>query len=157
MTPWLRGRVWLAVLAYLVMLPILRGWHAGYAGRKNIEETLSLLHWLPFYYHYFTTEQNALASLLNVAMSYAPVGVLVWAMRLRPSVRAGQGRPLGYSALAAAVLAALMEAGGLITTGLRPDPTNVLIAAVAAIFAQRICEWVARIGPNVLAANRIVR
>ena len=74
--------------------------------------------------------------------------LLAWAIRVRPGEHAGQSRPLRYSALTAAILATFMEAGELITTGLRPDPTNIWIAAGAAMLAQRICEWAARIAEN---------
>jgi glycopeptide antibiotics resistance protein len=155
--PWLKKGVWLAVPVYLAALPVLRGWHPGHAGRKQIEDTLASLNWLPFYYHYFTTETNAVASFLGVTGSYAPVGVFLWALRSRPGEPAGQTRSLVYSALAAGVLAAVMEAGGLVTTGLRPDPTNTLIAMVAAMLAQRTCEWAARVGPGLLGSKSMVR
>jgi VanZ family protein len=155
--PWLPTAVWLAAPIYLGVLPILRGWRSGYVGSQQIEDTVASLHWLPFYYHYFTTEQNALASSLAIAASYAPVGAFAWAVGRRPDQRAGQSRPLSYGGLAAAVLATIMEAGGLITTGLRPDPTNVLIAAAAAMVTQRICEWASRIGPDVPRSQGVAR
>jgi NitT/TauT family transport system permease protein len=36
------------------------------------------VHWLPFYYHYFSTETQALRSLLAVAAMYLPVGFGYW-------------------------------------------------------------------------------
>jgi VanZ family protein len=157
LTPRLRTSAWLAIPVYLAMLPVVKGWHFGLAGRDEIMLTLRSVRWLPFYYHYFTSEQAAVASLLKVAASYAPVGAFFWAARLRTTELASKSRSLGWSALTAAVLATGMEAGGLITSGLRPDPTNVLIAAAAAMLTQRICEWGARIGYETMGSERPAR
>src|SRR5262249_28403295 len=137
--------------------PVLKGWHLGIAGREEIVLTLRSVRWLPFYYHYFTSEQAAVASLLKIAASYGPVGAFFWAVRSRTAELAGKSRSLGWSGLTAALLATGMEAGGLITSGLRPDPTNVLIAAAAAMLTQRICEWGARIGFETLGGEPSAR
>ena len=141
----LRACAWLAAPLYLVLLPLVFGWHRGLASRADIDATLSQLHWLPFYYHYFTSEANALASVMGTCFIFAPVGALTWAARLRPSEAAGTPRSVLPTALAGLIVSTAFEVGGLLTSNDRPDPTNVLIAIAAAVFAQRACEWLARV------------
>lgn len=99
------------------------------------QEKLAEIRFLPFYYHYYTSETAAVHSLLTVAASYAPVGL---AARL-----AGHARPLRGVAFAA-VLALAVETLKLFDPAKRPDPTNVLIAAAAAWLAFRLCAQVLR-------------
>jgi VanZ family protein len=158
--PWtrlLKLAAWLATPIYLVILPAVWGWRDAHASRSQIEDVMASLHWLPFYYQYFTPEQHALTSMLGVSASFAPVGVLLWAMRLNSGRSAGENRTLWLSAFAATALAACMQAGALVTAGLRPDPTNLLIAACAAILGQRTCEWAARIGQDFLRTETVPR
>jgi len=148
LTPWLKAGIWLATPLYLAILPVLRGWHAGFAGQSKIEEVLASMHWMPFYYYYYTTEQEAFSSLLSIAISYAPLGVFVWAVRILKGKAAGERPPLGFSAFLAIIFAGVIEVGGLITTGLRPDLTNILIAVAAVTLTQRFCGWAARLGSD---------
>lgn len=97
-------------------------------------EKLETLRFLPFYYHYYTTETAAVRSLLFVLGSYAPIG-LVAALAF-PRLQRG--------AMILAVLVALalcfgVEVLKLFTVGKKPDPTNLLIAASSAWFMH----WVA--------------
>ena len=142
---WLRRGAFLATPFYLLLLPVVRGWRHAHVSVAVIRETIAGTHWLPFYYHYFTSEGHALASVVNIAASFVPLGVLAFALRLRPGEPAGFARSAVPVALAALILAALLEVGGLVTAGNRPDPTNVLIAVAAAVVSQRACEWLARI------------
>ncbi|HEY8100304.1 MAG TPA: VanZ family protein [Burkholderiaceae bacterium] len=103
-------------------------WEAGLA-------RLPQIHFLPFYYHYFTTETAALASLLRIAASYAPIGFILW-MNSGSRQRGAQ-----VSALVAALMAAAFEFAKLFQTGLHPDPTNVLIAASAAAIGYALINW----------------
>ncbi len=148
LTPWLKAGIWLAAPLYLAILPVLRGWHAGFAGQGKIEDVLASMHWMPFYYYYFTTEQEAFSSLMSIAVSYAPLGVFIWAIQSLNGNAPGERRPLIYSAFWAIIFAGIIEAGGLITTGLRPDLTNILIAVAAVTLTQRICEWAVRLGSD---------
>ena len=115
-----------ALLAYLPLLLFASGWLRGTsAGLRDADEVASTwaeLRWLPFYYHYYTTEMLALYSLGSVALMYAPLAVIGWARRL------------GLSAVLTGVLAVVtvIEAGKLFLPGQRPDPTNLIIALVAA-------------------------
>lgn len=146
--PWLKVGIWLAAPLYLAILPVLRGWHAGFVGQSKIEDVLASMHWMPFYYYYYATEQLAFSSLLSVAASYAPLGVFIWVTQMLIGKATGQRQSLGYSVLPTVLFACIIEAGGLITTGLRPDLTNILIAVAAVTLTQRICEWAARLGSD---------
>ncbi|SBT09891.1 conserved membrane hypothetical protein [Candidatus Accumulibacter aalborgensis] len=110
-------------LFYLLALVAVNGffdhsWHGVELAGKTLAET----RFLPFYYHYYTTEQAALLSLLSVVMMYAPVGVLAWLCWWPPAM----------AFWAAALTATSIESSKLFLTGLHPDPTNVLIGAMAA-------------------------
>lgn len=80
------------------------------------------IHFLPFYYHYFTSEGAAVQSTAPVVLLFAPWGLLAWVWRRSPWL-AGVG---------AGVAAAVMEAGRLFLPAVRPDPTNALIAGASA-------------------------
>ncbi|MBX9965073.1 MAG: VanZ family protein [Burkholderiales bacterium] len=128
---WQRARAPLALVAalpYVVLVAYASGALGGpRTGPAGGLDKLATLHFLPFYYHYFTSEANAVRSVLGQLALYAPAGVLVWAI-------AG-GRSRG-SMVAASVLAGglalLVEGAKLFVAPLRPDPTNVLIAAIIA-------------------------
>lgn len=90
-------------------------------------EKFSTLSFLPFYYHYYSTETAALRSLLFVAGSYAPIG-LVAALAF-PRYRFGAGM---FALLATLALAFGVETLKLFTEGEHPDPSNLLIAPAAA-------------------------
>ena len=118
-------RVWLrrlglpTLLAYLPLLAYVNGYFSrSWQGVVAAREQWANVHWLPFYYHYYTTEMQALHSLVSIAAAYAPLAVLAWAWR----------RGMATSVLAALVLSALVEAGKCFLTGTHPDPTNVLVA-----------------------------
>ncbi len=115
-----------ALLVYLPLLLFASGWLRGpSAGLRNADEVASTwaeLRWLPFYYHYYTTEALALYSLGSVALMYAPLAVIGWAQRL--------GRPMVLTGVLAVVT--VIEAGKLFLPGQKPDPTNLIIAVAAA-------------------------
>lgn len=125
----------LATPAYLLGLMWANGWFsAGWVDIGMARANLANVRWLPFYYHYFTTETAALQSLLRCTAMYLPVGLFycLWTLRERASffeIRAAT------PAVLAAMLSVLMESGKLFVPGKHPDPTNVLIAAVAALTA----------------------
>jgi len=142
---WVKWAAFAAAPFYLALLPVLRGWKRGHVSRELIEQIIASTHWLPFYYHYFTSEAAALASVGSVSASMFPLGALAWAARLRPGQSAGTPHSLLPVAIVAFALSVILEAGGLVTAGNRPDPTNVLIAVVSAVISQRVCEWLARV------------
>jgi glycopeptide antibiotics resistance protein len=142
---WVRRVAFAAAPFYLLLLPMLRGWKRGHVSRDFIAQTIASMHWLPFYYHYYTSEGHALASVVSISASMVPLGALAWAARLRSGEPAGQTHSYVPVALAAFFLSAILEIGGLVTAGNRPDPTNVLVAVAAAAISQRTFEWLARV------------
>ncbi|HZP88046.1 MAG TPA: VanZ family protein, partial [Burkholderiales bacterium] len=90
---------------------------------------LEEVRFLPFYYHYFTSETQAMYSLLIYAGAYAPIGLMVW---LFAGGRGATRASLWTAGLAAFFTAAAMETLKLFLQGKRPDPTDALIAAAAA-------------------------
>lgn len=97
-------------------------------------EKLETLRFLPFYYHYYTTETAAVRSLLFVMGSYAPIG-LVAALAF-PRLRHGAAL---FAVLLTLVLCFGVEVLKLFTVGKKPDPTNLLIATSSAW----LTHWVA--------------
>ncbi len=113
---------WMLLLPYLLALMEVNGWLStrwmgfDYAGEQWIK-----VNFMPFYYHYFTTEAVALFSLSAVFLSYFPMGVLCWAYRVNTAV----------AVLSAMLVAIVIETGKLFIKGMHPDPTNALIAGAA--------------------------
>lgn len=114
----------LLTLPYLLALVTFGGWFAS--GWGGIDFALARLanevRFMPFYYHYFTSEARAVFSLASVSMMYLPIGIAGWARRWAA----------GATVVAAVAIAAVVETGKLFVMDNRPDPTNLLIAAMAA-------------------------
>lgn len=115
---------WLLVVAYLA------GWGRSEVSLSNWHERVEGLRFLPFYYHYYVGEAQALTSVLQGIASYAWVGIGVALCWPRAAV--------GYAALAAGMVSTGIEASKLFLAGQRPDPTNVLVAAAAAVAASAL-------------------
>ena len=145
MTAWLpvaRGAVIAGALGYAALFAAI-AWRSGWQTDGALLR-LGTQSWLPFYYHYWTTEQAALASLLRNAILYAPVGIAVWAWRF--AGLHGRRTDLPGATLVfwlGAVLAVLMETSRLLQPNGHGDPTNILIGAVAAWLAFRLTGWFA--------------
>lgn len=126
-----RAAPWL-LLPYLPLVLYTQGY-----GRLPVLSTVQALdlwpevQWVPFYYHYYTSEMTALVSLATVALVHSLWGVWAWAGRW------SVGR------LWAVVLpwVALVEGGKLWLQGSHPDPTNLLIAAVAVSVVRWGLHW----------------
>lgn len=135
----LRRIIPFAALPYLLLLAKISGWLSPpWLPAAAALDRLGQVRFLPFYYHYYSTEMVAMSSLLSVAGMYAPVGVAVWAWR---GWRGGAGP--GLAGLAALALDLPMEAGKLWVPPRHPDPTNLLIAAVGAALAYVLLDWTA--------------
>lgn len=93
---------------------------------------------IPFFYHYYTTETDAVMSILANAAIYAPMGVLVFLLGASPNKWRSRG---GTAAFMALITAAVLESGLLFLPAKHPDYTNVLIAALSASFAAAVCRW----------------
>jgi len=134
-----------ALPLYLVLLLAMIGFFTSELESRWVAAAkLRQVHFLPFYYHYLTSETQAMYSLLAHAGAYAPIGLVVWILRN------GQGgrRSLWLSAVAALSAAASMETLKLFLDGRKPDPTDALIAAAAAALAcfaaTRLAHWSSR-------------
>jgi VanZ family protein len=137
----LRQAIPVAVWPYLFLLAALNGWFsASWLPTGEALARLAGIRLMPFYYHYFTTETEAMASLLAQAGLYAPVGLLAWVWRASP----GRARP-AHAALAAASLALPVEFGKLWVASRHPDFTNLLIAAASAAFVCALANWLERV------------
>jgi VanZ family protein len=114
-----RWGAWLLV-PYLALLLFASGWMRGpWQGLAAATAQLGELRWVPFFYHYYTTEAAALYSLGAVALMYAPLAAWAWARGWRAGPTLGAGL----------LLALVVETGKLFVAGQRPDPTNLLIVA----------------------------
>ncbi len=119
---WLSQHLGWLLLPYLALLGFASGWVSHpWLGWDQALRSWDELRFLPFYYHYFTTEAAALVSLGSVVVIYAPLAVIAWASM------AGAG---GAAALAVMV-ALVLETGKLFMAEIHPDPTNVLLAGVS--------------------------
>jgi len=116
---------------YLLALVAVNGWfdHA-WQGVDFATRTLAETSLLPFYYHYYTTEQAALLSLASVTLMYAPIGVLAWLRHWPPAL----------ALCTAALAAAAIESSKLFLAGLHPDPSNLLIGAFAAWSLSKLLQ-----------------
>ena len=91
------------------------------------------LRWTPFYYFHEAPEVFAVQKLAYQSVMYAPVGVLYWAYCYdRPGALRRAWIPVGI----AVILTAIMGFGRIMLyRRVGPDPTNLLIAALAAYLA----------------------
>ena len=120
-------------LVYLVLLLLVNGWWTHrWHGLEAVASGWHMLRLMPFYYHYYTTEAQAMFSLGSVAMMYLPVAMIGWARKWKPGAIYG----------VAALLALCVEASKLFMQGLRPDPSNPLIAVAACWLAVRLLQLV---------------
>ncbi|MDD5328884.1 MAG: VanZ family protein [Sulfuricella sp.] len=146
--PYLGRAAMLGGPLYLALLAALNGWFAPHwlgwsAGLQRLTE----LHFVPFYYHYFTTETAALFSVLAYAGMYAPFGLGTWAwMAARNNARKTSAL---FAGLLAGGAAFVLEAGKLFIADKRPDPTDLLIAVAAAATAFALAglfsRWISEV------------
>ena len=125
---WLSRHLGWLLLAYLVPLGFASGWGShSWLGWEHALRSWDELRFLPFYYHYFTTESAALVSLGSVVVIYAPLAILAWASM------AGAGG----AAILAVMIALVLETGKLFMAEIHPDPTNVLLAGASVWFLMK--------------------
>ncbi|MEP6587729.1 MAG: VanZ family protein [Polaromonas sp.] len=123
------------VAVYLVVFLAINGWlTTHWQGLEGASKQLEQLSFIPFYYHYFTTEAKALFSLAAVCFSYLPVAVLSWAHRRSPR----------FAMVVSFVLAAGVEIGKLFLPQSHPDLTNLLLASVASWGTVRLIRQLLR-------------
>jgi VanZ family protein len=122
----------LLAFPYVFGLMVANGWlFAQWLGWGDAMDKLDGLRFLPFYYHYFTTETAAMVSLLFVAGLYGPLGIAV--AFLQKNARSAKTAPTVFLA---GLVAVCFEIAKLFQVGERPDPTNALIAIGAAVVVQ---------------------
>ena len=140
--PYLRPTIVVMAVPYGFVLLDLNRWFSGHwLGWAEAGRRLTELHFLPFYYHYYTAEAMAVVSVIYQFGLYAPIGAAIWLWRWAGGGTAAGGRSWFVPLAAAAVTACVVEAGKLFISGEHPDPTNVLIAAVAAATAYGVLQF----------------
>lgn len=134
-----RGIVLFGIIPYLCLLALVNHWFSGnWYSISDAIDRLDEVRFLPFYYHYYTSEQRALISLLFQAGIYAPVGIFFWFWRWGGwSIDLVRWSAL-LPGLVAGLLACIIEIGKLFVQRAHPDPTDILIAVVSAILAYRL-------------------
>ncbi len=121
-------------ILYLIALAAVNGWFEHrWLDIDSAINAFNAIHFLPFYYHYYTTEQAALLSLITVCLMYAPIGILTWA----------SWNPPGLAMLLATLVAGSMETSKLFLVGLHPDPTNLLLAGFSAWATAKLAKRLA--------------
>ncbi len=142
LVPYSRTSVGWLVAPYLLLLMSANAWFTGdYLNLESALGRIPELNFIPFYYHYYTTEMHALSSLLVVTAMYMPIGLAYWLWSLPNE------NNRGYSwvpFLFAAFIALMMESGKLFVSTQRPDPTNILIAAFAATITYGLTILITR-------------
>lgn len=120
----------LAVIPYSLALSVLNHWFdAPWMGIEEAFNRYAEIRFIPFYYHYYTSEAVALVSLIFQFGLYAPLGVAVC---LWDQSKGILGVTPWFSALLGMLIAGVIEVGKLFVMGQHPDPTNILIGATAA-------------------------
>jgi VanZ family protein len=148
-----RGLLMLGMLPYLVLLAWANKWFSSnWLGVSEGMERFGNINFLPFYYHYYTSEAVALVSMLFQAGLYLPVGAGMWFWHW-----AGKsGRPnrsVVWPVVIAMMLASVVEGGKLFIAGQHSDPSNILIAAFAALVAYQLLQMLFTVKPAQTTAN----
>ena len=140
---WLRPALLLALIPYFALAALLNSWAgASWGDMEILRNNLEAQRYLPFYYHYFTTETEAVASLIAQAATYLPMGMGFWLWHASGATPLRRPPLLGLL-LATTATAFTIESGKLFLASSHPDPTNILIALGAAWLGQRLCQWLA--------------
>lgn len=125
-------------LPYLVILASLNGWSLSEnTHNPDISGSFNNINWLPFYYHYYTTEAVALTSLLSIFAMYFPIGIALWLWKFNKNPSRTYNLHAG---LYASCLCLLMESGKLFFILKHPDPTNLIISFVSAALGYYLLE-----------------
>jgi VanZ family protein len=129
-------------IAYVLLLASVTWLHKG--PLLSLEDGMRRLYeirFMPFYYHYYTSESAAMSSLFAVGIMFVPIGVQYWIWRVTQLREFMSRGAITVSGLGAAI-ATVLEFGKLFLAGARPDPTNVIIgmvASTAGFIAASIC------------------
>jgi VanZ family protein len=148
----LRPICWLAVLPYVIIILSVNGLMTeGLLTQGEVANKFAETHFLPFYYSYYSHETVALVSLLNNTVAYLPIGILFWGIT--------QKIHWFLVGLTAAIFAVFVEIGKLFKAPEHADPTDILIAFIAASFCyvsiNTLIHWVARLKTDASTAGRL--
>lgn len=153
---WISLALPLLALPYVALLAALGGWLGDpWVSFREALARLAEVRLMPLYYHYYSTEPAAMASLLAQAGLYAPMGLAAWALTTR-RVRVSPWSAWGVG-LSAAALALPIELGKLLAPPRHPDLTNLLIAAASAALIYRLGHWLNQVlkGGVTVPADRV--
>ena len=134
---------WPLLPPYLLALAAITGWFTNAIlpfsqGLRRFDD----IQFLPFFFHYFTSEPAAMASLLANAVMYPPIGIFTWA-RQTAQISVRQRRAT-EAALLAGGIALAFETSKLWLSGKHPDFTNLLIAIAGAVVTYHMASWIGR-------------
>lgn len=131
-------------IPYLLIIAHLNGWSLTKLETSNaVADKFHHIKWLPFYYHYYSTEPVALTSLLSILLMYFPVGLGMWLWKNSIHTNAYSINNLKSGFLATG-LSLIMETGKLYFIGKHPDPTNIIIAFVSAYLTFSVADTMSR-------------
>lgn len=122
---------------YLLLLFSVNGiFELSFAGFDALGGKLGQTRFIPFYYHYFNSETEALISVLAQLGMYAPVGLAIWAWGL-PASKPGSiaGRSIWALILGLFLGAAVWLGRSVFSSTPFADPTNIWLAALFSVFA----------------------
>lgn len=127
---------WRMCIIYVFVLCVANGWSFdGMDEHQGVAEKVSDIKWLPFYYHYYVSEVEALTSLMYVVAMYAPIGVGYWLWQ-------SQGvRRVEVIVVVSIMLAVFMEVGKLFFSVKHPDPTNLIIAGFSSFLGFHLTDF----------------
>ncbi len=146
---YIRPVIFAGLVPYLLAVLQLSGWlTTDWVGIKSGLAKFDGQMLLPFYYHYFSTETQAVLSVFfNVAL-YLPVGFCFWAWNYSLQQR---GRTV-VAVWAGGVFSFFIETGKLFIVGKHPDFTNVFLAVGAVFFSYWLLDWCLKLS-SVLTCN----
>ena len=138
---------------YAVALMTVNGWFSGpWLGLQDAVARLAQVNFLPFYYHYYSTETAALQSAVRQIGMYLPLGVAYLAWSWGAAQRNVARRAWVAAALGAGA-AFIISVGKLFVAAKHPDPTDILIAAGAAAMGYLLMVWIMRWSSETTAAE----
>ncbi len=128
--PKLSKALFFALPPYFMLVVAINGWLDGdWISLNSAIQKFKETQFLPFYYFYYTTETEALVSLLSNIGTYMPVGFWFW---LKDFVTPAYKKTPAFGVgIVAALFAIIVESGKLFLQAKHVDPTDVLIAFVA--------------------------
>jgi VanZ family protein len=131
----LRPTALIALPLYVAGLAGIRGIVGGASpDAEKIRVILEQLNWLPFYYDFAASSIRAVASVGAVLVQYGILGVLLALVLGR--------RHAPFLIVCLSILIAMsLQIAALLLAGLRPDPSNPILAAMGALTGAAVVPW----------------